>query len=64
MSLVSGPGRAHSAESGLPTELELVVEKHVQYIQSLDKVSSFSNDISLREQSANTCSEKTSLSIG
>ncbi|KAL9012723.1 MAG: hypothetical protein Q9173_002534 [Seirophora scorigena] len=37
MSLVSGPGRARSTGIGLPTELQLVVEKHVQYIQSLDK---------------------------
>ncbi|KAL8959419.1 MAG: hypothetical protein Q9193_003716 [Seirophora villosa] len=37
MSLVSGPGRAPSTGIGLPTELQLVVEKHVQYIQSLDK---------------------------
>ncbi|KAL8694178.1 MAG: hypothetical protein Q9218_001121 [Villophora microphyllina] len=37
MSLVSGPGRAQAAGSSLPDELQLVVEKHVQYIQSLDK---------------------------
>ncbi|KAI4146005.1 MAG: hypothetical protein LQ341_002208 [Variospora aurantia] len=37
MSLVSGPGRAQSAGSGLPPALQLVVEKHVQYIQNLDK---------------------------
>lgn len=38
MSLVSGPGRAKAAGSGLPDELQLVAEKHVHYIQSLDKV--------------------------
>ncbi|KAL9005981.1 MAG: hypothetical protein Q9188_001271 [Gyalolechia gomerana] len=35
MSLVSGPGRAQATGRGLPAEL--VVDKHVQYIQSLDK---------------------------
>ena len=39
MSLVSGPGRAQATGSSLPDELQLVVKKHVQYIQSLDKVS-------------------------
>ncbi|KAI4131319.1 MAG: hypothetical protein LQ338_001274 [Usnochroma carphineum] len=37
MSLVSGPGRAHPTGSGLLGELPLVVEKHVRYIQSLEK---------------------------
>lgn len=38
MSLVSGPGRAGSA--GMPDELQLYVDKHVRYIQTLDKVRS------------------------
>lgn len=37
MSLVSGPGRAQAFGSELPEELQLVIDKHVQYIQSLDK---------------------------
>ncbi|KAL8719727.1 MAG: hypothetical protein Q9225_003297 [Loekoesia sp. 1 TL-2023] len=37
MSLVPGPGRAQTTGSSLLEELQLVVEKHVQYIQSLDK---------------------------
>ena len=36
MSLVSGPGRGGG--QSLPTELSLVVDKHVQYIQTLDTV--------------------------
>lgn len=36
MSLVSGPGRGGG--QSLPTELTLVVEKHVKYIQTLDTV--------------------------
>ncbi|EME39620.1 hypothetical protein DOTSEDRAFT_75314 [Dothistroma septosporum NZE10] len=37
MSLAAGPGRGGGAASGtLPEELQLVVEKHVSYIQSLD----------------------------
>jgi geranylgeranyl transferase type-2 subunit beta len=35
MSLVSGPGRGGTK---LPSELELFVEKHVRYIQTLDSV--------------------------
>lgn len=38
MSLVSGPGRAKAAGSSLSDELQLMVEKHVHYVQSLDKV--------------------------
>ena len=38
MSLVAGPGRGGSAESQLPGELNLVIEKHVAYIQALDTV--------------------------
>ncbi|KAI4199798.1 MAG: hypothetical protein LQ346_002521 [Caloplaca aetnensis] len=37
MSLVSGPGRAGTTGSRIPDELQLVVEKHVEYIKSLDK---------------------------
>ncbi|KAL8968883.1 MAG: hypothetical protein Q9183_002262 [Haloplaca sp. 2 TL-2023] len=36
MSLVSVPGRAQAAGTNLPDDLQLVTEKHVQYIQSLD----------------------------
>jgi hypothetical protein len=36
MSLVSGPGRA--GVSALPEDLQLVIEPHVKYIQSLDSV--------------------------
>lgn len=36
MSLVSGPGRGGGHT--LPTELALVVDKHVSYIQTLDTV--------------------------
>ena len=41
MSLVAGPGRGGggaAADGQLPDELELVVEKHVAYIRSLDTV--------------------------
>lgn len=37
MSLVSGPGRGGAGD--VPVELNLVVENHVKYIQSLDTVS-------------------------
>lgn len=40
MSLVSGPGRGGASTGHVPDELELVVEKHVEYIQSLDTVRS------------------------
>ncbi|MCJ1258345.1 hypothetical protein MMC24_006178 [Lignoscripta atroalba] len=36
MSLVSGPGRGGSRSNDLPGELMLHVDKHVEYIQSLD----------------------------
>ena len=39
MSLISGPGRGGIASDVLPDEVKLVIEKHVEYIQSLDKVS-------------------------
>ena len=38
MSLVSGPGRGGASADDLPDQLELVLEKHVQYITSLDSV--------------------------
>lgn len=38
MSLVSGPGRAGLGLDGGSNELVLHVDKHVQYIQSLDTV--------------------------
>jgi geranylgeranyl transferase type-2 subunit beta len=37
MALVSGPGRGGHGAASLPDELQLVVEKHIQYIQTLDK---------------------------
>ena len=38
MSLVSGPGRGGAPADDVPDQLKLVVEKHVQYITSLDSV--------------------------
>ena len=38
MSLVSGPGRGGASTGDVSDELKLVVEKHVEYIQSLDTV--------------------------
>lgn len=38
MSLVSGPGRGGATGGQLPDELQLYVDKHVKYIQSLDTV--------------------------
>ena len=38
MSLVSGPGRGGASTGHAPDELKLAVEKHVEYIQSLDTV--------------------------
>jgi hypothetical protein len=40
MSLVSGPGRA-GIMANMPDEMQLFVDKHVRYIQSLDTVRSF-----------------------
>ena len=40
MSLVSGPGRGGASTGHVPDEIKLVVEKHVEYIQSLDTVRS------------------------
>ena len=39
MSLVSGPGRGGSSGSQNSDELELVIDKHVEYVQALDSVS-------------------------
>jgi len=41
MSLVSGPGRGGSTGASLPEDLELYIDKHVKYIQSLDTVSQY-----------------------
>ena len=54
MSLVSGPGRGGASTGNVPDELKLVVEKHVEYIKSLDTVS-FVGIVKL------TCSEAHSL---
>ena len=40
MSLISGPGRGGASIGDVPDELKLVVEKHVEYIKSLDTVGS------------------------
>jgi hypothetical protein len=39
MALVSGPGRGGGLSTGgVPQELELVIDKHVEYIRKLDTV--------------------------
>jgi geranylgeranyl transferase type-2 subunit beta len=39
MALVSGPGRGDGLSAGgVPHELELVIDKHVEYIRKLDTV--------------------------
>jgi len=38
MSLAAGPGRAGDGGKTLPDDLQLHVEEHVKYVQSLDKV--------------------------
>jgi geranylgeranyl transferase type-2 subunit beta len=39
MALVSGPGRGGGLSTGgAPDELELVIQKHVEYIRKLDTV--------------------------
>lgn len=43
MSLVSGPGRA--GIGAMPAEMQLFVDKHVRYIQSLDTVRDFSIEL-------------------
>ena len=63
MSLVSGPGRGGASTDDGPDQLELVVEKHVQYITSLDSVRSAEiNEESSSSSSAD--SAKMNLSIG
>lgn len=63
MSLVSGPGRGGASTGDLPDELKLVVDKHVQYIQSLDTVCSLGITLELCHSSL-ADSDKMSLSIG
>ncbi len=41
MSLVAGPGRGGRGGAKLPEEIQLAVEAHTKYIQSLDTVRSF-----------------------
>ena len=63
MSLVSGPGRGGASTNDVPAELELVVEKHVQYITSLDSV----RLAAITEESCSSSfadSAKMNLSIG
>ena len=43
MSLVSGPGRAGGG--AVPAEMQLSVDKHVRYIQSLDTVRAILNEL-------------------
>jgi len=64
MSLVSGPGRA--GMGNMPEEMQLFVDKHVRYIQSLDTVrTSHSRAINQQRHPALTrSSAKTSLSTG
>lgn len=40
MSLVAGPGRGGHGGTQLPEEMQLAVEAHVKYVQSLDTVRS------------------------
>ena len=63
MSLVSGPGRGGASTAHAPDELKLAVEKHVEYIQSLDTVRSAG---ATREIGGSSFadSDKMSLSIG
>ena len=61
MALVSGPGRGGPSHQ-LPDELVLVVEKHVEYIKTLDTVSRCS--FTSGGQCSYTDSAKMSWSIG
>ena len=54
MSLVSGPGRGGASASTMPDELTLVVDKHVNYIQSLDTVSYAYSDNASRSSFADS----------
>ena len=63
MSLVSGPGRGGASTDDVPAQLKLVLEKHVQYITSLDSV----RLADITEElcgSSSADSAKMSLSIG
>lgn len=56
MSLAAGPGRGGGASAAqLPDELQLVVDKHVAYVQSLDTVRQYSFAMRLRRLTL-TCS--------
>lgn len=57
MALVSGPGRG-GASSDLPDELQLAVDAHVKYIQSLDTVRTFIYADILSALMANTLTAK------
>ena len=63
MSLVSGPGRGGASTDDVPDQLKLVVERHVQYITSLDSVRSAEITEGLCGSSLAN-SAKMSLSIG
>ena len=63
MSLVSGPGRGGASTGDLPDQLKLVVDKHVEYIQSLDTVRSLGITLQLCHSSF-ADRDKMSLSIG
>ena len=54
MSLAAGPGRG-GGNSGLPEELELCIDRHVMYIQSLDTVS---HELPSQEEVAHTLTAK------
>ncbi|RYE95237.1 MAG: hypothetical protein EOO77_43245 [Oxalobacteraceae bacterium] len=58
MSLISGPGRAGMAS--MPDEMQLFVDKHVRYIQSLDTVRTQPTD----SPALTRCSAKMSSSTG
>ena len=62
MSLISGPGRGGSSSEALPGELTLVIDKHVQYIQSLDNVRAHSHFATFPRSS--TDSDKMNWNIG
>ena len=64
MSLISGPGKGGSTSS-LPSEVQLCVEKHLQYIQSLDKASTILPRFAHRQDAlTESYSVKTSWIIG
>ena len=63
MSLIAGPGRGGASTGHVPDELKLAVEKHVEYIQSLDTVR-FARAIQETGGSSFADSAKMSLSTG